>query len=289
MIKKFADYFDIILGTTLFAFSITWFAEPIGLVTGGVSGIAIIIKWLSGNKIPIFLTNLILNIPLFLICIKQRGVKFIVKSLVSVLWMTFALEAVKFIPNPLNVSDDILLSALLAGISAGGGLGFILRASATSGGSDMLAAIIKFKKPHFPISTLILIIDCLIILCGIVVFGAKTGIYAIISVYLSTKIINRMLDGIHFARGAFILSDKYREISKEIFNKLERGNTGIEVEGMYSKEKRKMLYVVVEPKEIIVLQNIVKEIDPEAFMTIHDVRRTLGEGFFEFEKLESIL
>ncbi len=286
MKEKYKDYFDIILGSTLFSLSVTWFADPLGLVIGGISGIGIIIKSLSGGLIPIFVTNLVLNIPLFLISIKQRGFKFIYKSLISVLWMTFILELSTFIKNPLDVSGDIFLTSLMAGIFAGVGLGLVLRAFATSGGTDMLASIVKYIKPHLDISKLLLIIDAVIILLGMSVFGVTHGIYAVLSVYISTKIINIFLDGAHFARGAFILSEKYKEISKEIIEKLDRGNTGINVKGMYSKEDKKMIFVVVEPKESILLQNIVKDIDKKAFMVIFDVRRALGEGFYNFEDLD---
>jgi len=289
MNKLLRDYLNIITGTTLFSLGITWFADPIGLVAGGVTGIAIVVKNLSMDKVPLFATNLILNIPLFIICIKQRGFGFIKKSLFGVSWLSFILALNKYIPNPLNVKDDILLSSLLLGVFAGVGLGFILRASATSGGTDMLAAIIKFKKPHFPISTLILIIDGIIIASGMFIFGVYTGLYAILSLFVTTKILDGILEGIHFAKAAYILSDKYEDISDEIFKTLKRGNTAIQAKGMFTKKDKKILYVIVEPKEIIILQNIVKNIDPSAFMTITDVRRVVGEGFTDFKEIENSL
>lgn len=286
MKEKYKDYFDIILGSTIFSLSVVWFADPAGLVIGGISGIGIILKSISGGLIPIFITNLVFNIPLFLISIKQRGFKFVYKSLISVLWTTIVLELATFIKNPLDVSDDIFLTSLMAGLFTGVGLGLVLRADATSGGTDMLASIVKYKKPYLDISKLLLIIDAVIILLGMSVFGVVHGIYAVLSVYISTKIINIFLDGVHFQRGAFILSDKYLEISQEIIEKLDRGNTGINVKGMYSKEDKNMLFAVVDPKESITLLNIVKDIDKKAFMILFDVRRALGEGFYDFENLD---
>ena len=289
MKKYIKDYLFIILGTTLFSFAITWFADPIGLVAGGVTGIAIIIKTITYGKIPLFLTNIVLNIPLFIVCIKQRGFIFIKKSAFGVLWLTLMLAVNKYIKSPFPVSDDILLSSLLLGVFSGIGLGFILRASATSGGTDMFAAIIKYKKPHFPISSLILIIDTAIIVAGISIFGIKNGLYAVLSLVVTTSIIDRILDGVHYSKAAYILSDNYEEISEEIFRVLKRGNTGIEAKGMYTQKSKKMLYVVVEPKEIVILQNIVKEKDKNAFMTITDVRRVVGEGFLDFNEIENSL
>ncbi|MBE7029716.1 MAG: YitT family protein [Clostridia bacterium] len=282
------DYFDIILGSTVFSLSVAWFADPMELVIGGISGLAIIIKWLSNDLIPLFITNLILNIPLFIISIKQRGFKFILKSLISVIWMSIILEAAVYIKNPLDVSDDILLTSLLTGLFSGVGLGLILRSGATSGGTDMIASIFKKIKPHCDISKLLFITDLIIILIGISVFGVTKGIYGIIAIFVSMLTINLFLDGAHFGRGVFILSDKYEEISKEIFTKLERGNTGISAQGMYTKKDKKMLFAVVNPKEIVKLQNIVRNIDNEAFMVIFDVRRTLGKGFFDLNKTDSL-
>lgn len=287
--KHIKDYIHIIIGTTIFSLAISWFADPIGLVAGGVSGIAIIIKDISMDKIPLYATNIVINIPLFIICVKQRGYKFIKKSFFAVLWLSFMLAVNKYIPNPLYVKNDILLSALLLGAFSGVGLGFVLRASATSGGTDMLAAIIKYKKPHFPISTLILLIDGIIIALGMFIFGVHKGLYAILSLIVATKILDSILEGVHFAKAAYILSDRYEEISDKIFKILKRGNTLINAKGMFTKNDKNMLYVIVEPKEIIILQNIVKEIDPQAFMTITDVRRVLGEGFTDFKEIENVL
>ncbi len=283
MKKSLKDYIYIILGTTIFSLGISWFYEPSGLVSGGVTGAGIIIKHITGGIIPLYLSNLLFNIPLFLISLKQRGFSFVKKSLLSVVWLSLMLFINKYIINPFNTSEDLFLSSLLSGVFAGIGIGYILRASASSGGTDMLAAIIKYKKPHFPIATLILILDIAIIIIGMFIFGAYKGLYAALSLYITTKIIDRILEGVHFAKAAYIFSDKYNEISTEIFKNLNRGNTAIEATGMYTKSPRKILYVVVEPKEIITLTSIVRRLDSNAFITITDVRRALGEGFSRME------
>ena len=142
MKKKALEYAEIIIGSILFSISVIWFADPMELVIGGISGTAIIVK--KFTSIPLFITNIVLNVPLFFTASTQRGFKFIFKSLVSVLLTTLFLELLTFIKNPLNVSEDILLTALMTGVFSGTGLGLIFRAGATSGGTDMLASIIKF-------------------------------------------------------------------------------------------------------------------------------------------------
>ena len=287
MKAKFKDYLEIIIGSTLFALGIVWFADPMELVVGGVSGISIIVK--SFLKIPLYITNLALNIPIFLIAVKQRGFKFIFKSMISVLWSSLIMEIATFIPNPFNISEDIFLTSVMTGVFAGVGLGLVLRATATTGGTDMLASIIKYIKPHLDISRVLFVIDAIIIVTGMTVFGVTKGLYAVIAIMISTVIINLILDGAHFARGVLILSEKFEEISKAVFDELNRGNTSIPAKGMYTKEDKNILFVVVNPKEIITLQNIVKNIDSNAFMTIFDVRKTLGEGFFDFKDLDKKL
>lgn len=273
----------ILLGATILALSINWFLSPSGLVTGGISGTAIIIEEVThkifGVGIPLWVTNIGLNIPLFLISIRQRGFKFAQKSLYSVLWLSVALWFTGFLPNPFVTNGDFLLPALFGGATLGAGIGLVIRAGGTTGGTDMLASIIKFKKPAFPITKLMLMIDGMIILCGFFIFGQEKAMYAIISVFVTSKVIASIIEGVHYAKAAFIISEKSDVISKEIMEKIPRGVTGLKATGMYSKEDKEMLYVVVSQKEITRLRELIYDIDPKAFVTIADVKEVLGEGF----------
>lgn len=272
-------------GTTIMAFGLAWFLSPAGMVIGGVSGLGIIIRQLSGEafgrEIPLWVTNLVLNIPLFALSIRQRGVKFAQKSLLAVVWLSVALWISDFIPNLFYQGEDLLLAAVFGGLSFGVGIGMALRASSTTGGTDMLASIIKYQKPHFPMAKLMLAIDGTIILCGLFVFGPRNTMYALISVVINTYVMNMILEGMHFAKAAFIMSSKNEQISQAILLEMKRGNTGLKARGMYTKQEGEMLFVVVSPKEIVQLRRIVREIDPKAFMTISDIKEVLGEGFME--------
>ena len=279
------EFLMILLGTTILALGINWFTSPLGLVTGGLSGIAIIVKHLSeqflGYGIPLWITNLILNIPLFVIGIKQRGFEFAKKSIWGVILLTCALWYTEFVPNLLDVQGDLILGGLFGGAILGLGIGITLKAGGTTGGTDMLATIIKFKHNRFPIAKLILAIDGVIILMGMLVFGSTKAMYAIIAIFISSKVITWVLEGMNNAKAAFILSEHSKEISEAIMSKLPRGVTGIKAQGMYTKQDREMLYVVVSQKEIMKLRDMVKEIDATAFITIADVREVLGQGFIE--------
>lgn len=280
------DYIYIIIGTTILAAGVNMFLAQTNLVTGGLTGLAIVIKYVSentiGKEIPIWFTNMAVNIPLFVISIKQRGLSFGKKSLFAAAYLSFALWYTSFLPTPLPAHQtDLLLASLFGAVFIGIGIGLVLRSSATTGGTDMLASIIQFKFKSFPIAKLMLAIDSTIILVGCYIFGVQKAMYALISVYVMSKVIDAILEGMHFAKEVLIISDKCEIIAEQLMKKIERGATGIKGRGMYTKKERDMLYVVVAKKEVIELIRIVKEIDPKAFMTIADIREVLGEGFIE--------
>nr|WP_302598060.1 YitT family protein [uncultured Cellulosilyticum sp.] len=284
LIKK-NEFLMILLGVTILALGINWFTSPLGLVTGGISGITIIVKTVSlqllGFEIPLWVTNFVLNVPLFVISIKQRGFEFAKKSLWSVILLSCALWYTEFIPNIFNVNGDLLLGGVFGGVILGLGVGTVLRAGATTGGTDMLAAIIRFINPKFPIAKVMLGIDSLIILLGLLVFGSNKAMYAIISVYITSKVITNVLEGVNYAKAVFIMSDKNNIIAQEIMEKIPRGVTGIKANGKYTGADKEMLFVVVSQKEITRLRDLIREIDENAFVTIADVREVLGQGFIE--------
>lgn len=266
-------------GGTVFAVAVAWIASPVGLVTGGVSGIGILVKELT--NIPIFVTGLVLNVPLFIICTLQRGVGFITKSAIAFLTLTVALSIFESIPSPIDLEGDILLSAGAYALLSGLGLGLVLRAGATSGGTDMFAAIVKYRRPNFSISSLIVITDAVIVLSGVAVFGVRLSLYAVASLLLSAKMIDLVLSGADGAKSVFIISDHSPAIADRIASELQRGVTGIDIEGMYTHSKRQMLFTVVSSRELTELRKIVSETDGKAFVTISRASRVLGEGFDE--------
>lgn len=282
---SFRDFMQIIIGITVLSLGITWFIAPLGLVIGGISGLAIVINKLTadflGYGVPLSVTNLVLNIPLFIIIIKQRGFHFAKRSLIAVAWLSIALWFCQFLPDLFKVEDDLLLGAVFGGALLGSGIGIVLRVSATTGGTDTLAMAIKYRVPSFPIASLLRIIDGSIILTGFYVFGPRKGLYAIIAMIISSYMVNTWLSGVHFAKAAFIVSNKSQELSDALMDTLGRGTTSLKAKGMYTKEEKEMVFIVVTPKQISKLREVVKTIDPEAFVTIADVKEVLGQGFNE--------
>lgn len=270
------------------ALGIQWFFDPSGLVTGGFTGIAIIVRQMSlsitEGGIPLWLTNLILNIPMFLIAWKIKGRQFVGRTAVATSLLSFWL----YVISPVNMAqNDPLLAAVFGGVIMGVGIGLILLARATTGGTDMAAALIQHKLRHYSVVQIMQIIDGLIVLFGLYAFGLKAGLYAVIAIYITSKVSDALMEGMKYSKAAFIVTDYHDEIAQALMAKLNRGITGISAVGMYSGKEKCMLYCVVSKKEIVDLKEIVVDIDRSAFVIVSDAREVFGEGFMEYHETEN--
>lgn len=283
--KKRAWYMDdllIIIGTGLMALAINSCFDQAGLVTGGFSGFAIIIKeWTRGivkDGIPLWVTNIVLNIPLFLVGIRLKGFGFVKKALLGNIALTLWLAV---LPAWNLSGEDLLLAAVYGGVIQGVGIGLVFLGQGTTGGTDMMAAIIQQSMKQYSIAQIMQIIDGLIVLVGMYVFGMQRALYAIIAVFLVTKVSDGMIEGLKFSKAAFIITSRPEEISEMVIKDMDRGITGIQAKGMYTGEGKLMLFCVVSKKEIVLLKEKVDEIDPDAFVIVADAREVHGEGFIE--------
>ena len=250
------NYLYLFCGTFLFSISVAWVASPAGLVSGGVSGVGIVVKEITG-VIPIALTSFVLNVPLFIISFFQRGFRFIAKSLTAFLLLTVFLAVFESLSSPFSFGTDLFAPALLFGVMSGVGLGLVLRSGATSGGTDMLAAIIKRKNPHIKMSHIILVVDVAIILLGIFLFGVLRGIYATLALVIATKVMDGVVNGFSTSKAVFIMSEKDKEISRFIMDSLERGVTGIEARGLFTDSEKTLLFSIVSRGELVTLRKTV--------------------------------
>lgn len=283
--RLYTDYLMIAVGTGCMALAIQWFLDPAGLVTGGFTGIAIIVRQMSlgvtAGGIPLWLTNLILNIPMFLIGWKMKGRKFVGRTAAA----TVLLSVWLYIIVPVNMAqDDPLLAAVFGGVIMGIGIGLILLAKATTGGTDMAAALIQSKLRHYSVVQIMQVIDGLIVLTGLYAFGLKAGLYAVIAIYITSKVSDALMEGMKYSKAAFIITDRHEEMAQALMEKLNRGITGISAMGMYSGNEKRMLYCVVSKKEIVELKEIAVGIDSRAFVIVSDAREVLGEGFIEYHE-----
>ena len=254
-------YAVIILAAFLMGFAIKNLYDPVNLVTGGVSGVAIIFKSLF--DIPLWLTNTLLNIPLFLAAWRLKGWNFIKRTFIATVSLSVSLYV---LPEMTIGGDDVFLSALFGGILSGVGTGILFAVHATTGGTDMLAALLHLKIRQYSVSQIMQVLDAMVVLAGASVFGLGSA---------------GILDGLNFSKLAIIISERSKEIAGSIMKNMERGVTAVKSVGMYSGTERDMLFCVVPRKEIVWLRDIVREYDKQAFLIVSDVKEVFGEGFIE--------
>ncbi|MDD3415320.1 MAG: YitT family protein [Lachnospiraceae bacterium] len=278
------EYLFIIIGTAIMAVAIGSVYSAVNLVTGGFTGIAIIVKGvseqISGFAIPLWFTNLLLNIPLFVSAAYMKGFKFLKKTMIA----TFLLSGWLYvIPEIEFIENDLFLTAVFGGILSGIGLGMVLMVGSTTGGVDLLATLICTKFRNYSIVHVMQVVDAVIILVGAFIFGFNLALYAIVAIFIVTQVSDALIEGAKFAKVVFIITSKPEEISFEIMKNLNRGVTGIEAEGMYSKKQRQMLFCVVSKKEIVAIKDLIQEIDSNAFVIVSEAREVLGEGFLKHQ------
>ena len=292
--KQFYSYLMITIGAAVLAFGLQCFYDPIGLVTGGFSGLAIIVKevtmelqetgiwlWFEEGGIPLWFTNLALNIPVFILAFFLKGPKFIGKTLYGALALSAWLY---IIPTWDLAKGDMLIAAVFGGVCAGAGIGFVIKVGATTGGTDMVSALVQLKVRHYSVVQILQVIDAAVVVLGFTTFGMTPTLYAIIGIIVQTKVADLIVEGANYSKAAYIISDKHEIVAEKILSDLDRGLTGLEARGMYTGTEKRVLLCIVTQKELVALKNLVNDIDPSAFVIVSDVREVLGEGFKEYKQ-----
>ena len=265
----------IIVGCALMAMGTSLFLLPNQLSSGGFAGISTIIYYLFG--LPLGTTMLILNIPLFIMAIIRVGKEVAIKGILGTIILSAFIDIFERF-NPLT--QDRFLACIYGGILVGLGTAIVLKANASTGGTDLLSYIIRSFKPNYRAGNLIVIVDTAIVLLNVIFFReVEIGLYSAIAIYLNGKMIDIVFEGIYFTKTMFIVSNHYKEIAQEIGEKLDRGSTAVYAKGMYTKEKRMMLWCVASRGEVAKIKQIAQEIDPRAFIVISSAREAWGKGF----------
>lgn len=279
--KWWMTYLLLTAGTFFMAVGINVIYEPLSMVTGGFSGIGILVKKLTQTArwsgIPVGMTTLLLNIPLFVWGYCQKGKAFVKKTVYAASCFSFFLLIV---PTFDIVKQDYLMAALVGGLLNGTGIGLVFSQGASTGGSDLLSVLTAKILPGLSASERLILIDTLIVAAGVFIFGLEIGLYAVVAVFVTGKVSDAILEGLKFAKIAYIISDYPEEISEHILRELGRGLTGLEGQGMYSEKHKMVLMCVVSKKEAVLLKDIVKNADNEAFLILSEAKEVLGEGFW---------
>lgn len=274
--KYILGFLAIALGATVAALGLVLFLIPNKIAAGGVSGLATVIFYLTGY--PTGLTMLALNIPLFIMAIKTMGINFLFRTFFGAVILSVAVDLLALMLVPFTV--DPLLSAVYGGLLMGIGLGIVARSGGSTGGTD-LAARILHRYAHLSIGQSLMLIDTIVIITAGVVFNLELALYGLLSLFVTTKVLDAIQEGFSSAKAAFIISEQSDKIAQRVLKEMKRGVTALSGRGLYTGLDRQTLLCVVSRTEITQLKILVAEVDPKAFVILTDVKEVLGEGFKE--------
>ncbi|MFV0521092.1 MAG: YitT family protein [Mangrovibacterium sp.] len=286
--RWFQDYAYITIGSFIMAVGFVFFITPYKIVPGGLFGIGIVVHYLTQGMFswapegfPIGVFNLLVNIPLTFLGVKLLGPRFGVKTVVGFVLSSVFMDLITYMrPEPLApLVSDVLLSCIFGAVLIGIGVGLIFKSRATSGGSDILA-MIWAKYSNIPLGTIVIYVDSFIVLFGLLAFKDwQIPLYSLLVIYISGKAIDLTLEGVSYNKALFIVSNQHEAIKSKILDDLERGGTVFQGKGLYTNDEKQIIYTVISRREVAILERYISDVDPDAFITIMDVREILGEGF----------
>ncbi|ATW25930.1 YitT family protein [Candidatus Formimonas warabiya] len=269
------DLIGVTVGSFITALGLVAFLIPNKIAAGGVSGLATVLYYVF--KFPVGVSMFVINIPLLLLCTKELGMKFGIKSLYGTFVISFFVDGLATIVDK-PWTHDPLLAAVYGGVVCGLGLGIVFRSKGTTGGTDLAAALLhKFVKISLGYS--LLSIDAMVIILAGIVFDIEKALYALVTVFVTGKMIDVIQEGVTYAKAALIISEHHRQISEELLTRMSRGVTSFQSKGAYTATEREVLLCVVAQSEVSTLKSIVYSVDPKAFVIVANVHEVLGEGF----------
>ncbi len=269
-------YLYVLAGAAVMALSLDVFLVPARIAPGGVSGLATVISYFA--NLPVGIMIFVINIPILIWGVFEFDIRFLVSSIVGTLALSVFTEIFALCLHP--VTDNEMLSAISGGVLMGFGMAMVLRTGSTTGGTDIVAKILKKRLPYFSMGLFILIIDAAVVVLSAAVSGKwEIMLYSGISLYVSTKVIDGILDGVNYGKMALIISDYAEDISKIISKKMHRGTTNLYGFSTFSGADKRVVMCVVRRNEIVKLKELVKNADEKSFVIVADVREVLGNGF----------
>lgn len=276
------DYTWIFLGAVLYSLSFDWFYVPNQIGFGGLTALGMILNHLS-PAIPIGGVVLVLNIPIFILGWRFLGGHTLVSSLFAMAATSVLVDLIAAVYTfpPM----DPMLAAVFGGVSLGAALGMIFSKGATTGGTDLIARLLKIPFAWLPVGKLLLVVDLAMLLAVSVAFRSmESAMYGIISLYISTLVMDGVLYGMDRSKVAYIVTARPQEVAAEIDRQMDRGATFLHGEGSFSREEKLVLMCAFKQKQIVPLKALVHELDPEAFLIVCDAHEVLGQGFRRYQK-----
>ena len=263
-------------GGAVFAIGLGCFVGPAQIAPGGVSGLSIIINYLTG--LPVGSLNMGINIPLLLLAWRFLGRRFTLKTLRSVFIQSVMIDLVG-LWLPVYAGDRIM-SALFGGVAIGVGLAPVFMRGSTTGGTDIVSRLIQLRFRHVSIGKLLFMVDTAVLLLSVAVFrNIETGLYGMITIYTSNRILDGILYGLDTGKVVLVISEKNQQIARQVMDRLERGATFLQAEGAWSGQEKKVLLCVVRAVQCYRVEEIVRAADPDAFLVVMEANQIAGEGF----------
>ena len=274
-------YVGMLLGCVLYALSLRFFLRPNGIVAGGLTGLATLIN-LIDERIPMGMITIALNIPVFLIGLKYTGWKFILRCLLTVAVLGVVTDALEFLP-PLAKGDP-LLASLYGGVLQGIAVGLFIRCEFSSGGTELLGRVVSKWVKVVNIPVCVGIFDAIIVAAGAFKQGPENILYALIVVFVCTKVSELVLMGLEKSKLCIIITSKGREVAQALIEKSPHGITMMDGEGMYTHQEKNVLLTCVRNRQLTRLRQSVREVDAAAFVIINDSVEVRGKGFTAWDK-----
>ncbi len=273
MSKTVKDVIFLLIGSFVFSLAVNMFVIPTGLGEGGVTGRSIILYYTTHLSTGI--TNFILNGILLIVGYKFLEKKTIVYTMITIIATSIFLHVTE--GWGLHLHEE-LIGMVFAGVLLGVGIGMILRVGGTTAGSAIIARILN-KFLNWKVSHALLIVDLLVVLASYFIIGIEKLLFTIVMLYITTKVIDFVIEGFDAKKAVTVISSNKNEVADQINEQLDRGVTILNGRGNYTKESKEILYVVINKQELIKLKKLIKKIDDEAFVIVHDVRDVIGKGF----------
>lgn len=275
MLKTLGNFVGVLVGVVITALGLDLFLVPNKIAAGGFSGIATIVHYVFG--FPVGLVMFAMDVPLFITGVFRLGWGFALRSLFGS--VTLALSVDLLAPYLSSPTDNLLLASIYGGVLSGLGLGLVFRNKGSTGGTDMLAAILR-SFTNLNVGQLLFLIDSAVVMAAGIVFKSwELAMYAFITIFITSWVIDFVQQGVSYAKGFIIITNKPRLVAEAIINDLDRGATAWKARGMYTGNEREVLLSVVHRREVTKLKEIVYKADPKAFVILADVHEVLGEGF----------
>jgi len=271
--EHISAYIQILIGCVIGGVSYPLFLVPNGIAPGGVTGIATIFHFLF--NLPVGLSSFLMNLPLFLLSYRKVGGRFAFRSFLAMLLFSFVIDFLNVMP----LTVDTLLGTVYGGILLGAGLGLILRGNATTGGTDMMARLVHKHTPFITVPVILFMLDCVVIIGAGIFIDVYHALYALICIFISTKVMDTVLTGFSTVKACFIISSNENAITKRLLTELGRGVTQLMARGAYTGAERQVILCVTETQELPALKDIVREEDENAFLFVTEAHEALGEGF----------